>query len=246
MPDYFAAMGIVVKQGRSFTGQDRIGSQAVVVIDENLARQHWPNGDAVGQRMRRNDSDPWATIVGVVASVRRTRLVGAESDTEGIIGAGKGVYYYPLFHPGIPISTGRVRRPHFWSHAPVGIPSRWRSPFPPPCEKLIQRSLFLIFRRWSSALLLLWDRGALGDRPAQLLRDARGDALRHWSVRSGSIHRGAAQLRKSECASRLAPPPPIFAAWSCVRASGWLSRGSLAGVLRLSCLRVFSKPSCMR
>jgi predicted permease len=101
-PDYFAAMGIVVKQGRSFTEQDRIGSQAVVVIDENLARQYWPNGDAVGQRMRRNDSDPWATIVGVVASVRRTRLVGAESDTEGIIGAGKGVYYYPLFQVGNP------------------------------------------------------------------------------------------------------------------------------------------------
>ena len=101
-PDYFAAMGIAVKQGRSFTEQDRIGSQAVVVIDENLARQYWPNGDAVGQRMRRNDSDPWATIVGVVASVRRTRLVGAESDTEGIIGAGKGVYYYPLFQVGNP------------------------------------------------------------------------------------------------------------------------------------------------
>ena len=101
-PDYFAAMGIAVKQGRSFMEQDRIGSQAVVVIDENLARQYWPNGDAVGQRMRRNDSDPWATIVGVVASVRRTRLVGAESDTEGIIGAGKGVYYYPLFQVGNP------------------------------------------------------------------------------------------------------------------------------------------------
>lgn len=101
-PDYFAAMGIVVKQGRSFTEQDRIGSQAVMVIDENLARQYWPDGDAVGKRMRRNDSDPWATIVGVVASVRRTRLVGAESDSEGVIGAGKGVYYYPLLQVGNP------------------------------------------------------------------------------------------------------------------------------------------------
>ena len=31
----------------------------------------------------------------------------------------------------------------------------------------------------------------------KLLRDARGDALRHWSVRSGSIHRGAAHSIKS-------------------------------------------------
>jgi putative ABC transport system permease protein len=58
--------------------------------------------DAVGKRMRRNDSDPWGTIVGVVASVRRTRLVGAESDSEGVIGAGKGVYYYPLLQVGNP------------------------------------------------------------------------------------------------------------------------------------------------
>ncbi|HEY1470697.1 MAG TPA: ABC transporter permease [Candidatus Acidoferrum sp.] len=101
-PDYFAAMGIAVKQGRSFTEQDRIGSQAVVVIDENLARQYWPDGDAVGKRMRRNNGDPWATIVGVAAAVRRTRLVGAESDSEGVIGAGKGVYYYPLFQVGNP------------------------------------------------------------------------------------------------------------------------------------------------
>ena len=101
-PDYFAAMGISVMQGRSFTGLDRIGSPAVMVIDENLARQYWPGGDAVGKRMRRSDSDPWATIVGVVGAVRRTRLIGAESDTEGVIGAGKGVYYYPLFQVGNP------------------------------------------------------------------------------------------------------------------------------------------------
>jgi predicted permease len=101
-PDYFAAMGISVKQGRAFTDQDRLGSQAVMVIDENLARQYWPSGDAVGKRMRRNDSDPWAAIIGVVAAVRRTRVIGAESDSEGVIGADKGVYYYPLFQVGNP------------------------------------------------------------------------------------------------------------------------------------------------
>ena len=101
-PDYFSALGISVKQGRSFTLQDRIGSLPVMIIDENLAREYWPNGEAIGKRMRRNDSDPWATIVGVVTAVRRTRLIGAESDSEGVMGAGKGVYYYPLFQVGNP------------------------------------------------------------------------------------------------------------------------------------------------
>jgi predicted permease len=101
-PDYFSAMGIPVRQGRSFTDRDRVGSQPVMLIDENLAREYWPDGDAIGKRMRRNDRDPWATIVGVVAAVRRTRLIGAESDAEGVIDAGKGVYYYPLFQVGNP------------------------------------------------------------------------------------------------------------------------------------------------
>ena len=101
-PDYFSAMGISIKQGRSFTTRDRIGSQPVMIIDENLSRQYWPHGDPIGTRMRRNDSDPWATIIGVVSSVRRTSLIGAESDSEGAMGAGKGVYYYPLFQVGNP------------------------------------------------------------------------------------------------------------------------------------------------
>ena len=100
--DYFSALGISIRLGRSFTDEDRLGSQAVVIIDENLARQYWPAGDAVGKQMRRNDGDPWAVIVGVVNAVRRTRVIGAESDSEGQMGAGKGVYYYPLLQVGNP------------------------------------------------------------------------------------------------------------------------------------------------
>jgi predicted permease len=57
----------------------------VVVIDENLARQYWPNQDPIGQRLRRGG--PWATIVGVVAHVTQSALVGD---------SGKGVCYYPM------------------------------------------------------------------------------------------------------------------------------------------------------
>ena len=86
-PDYFEAMHIPLRKGRYFTAQDRLGTQPVVVIDENLARQYWPNQNPVGQRLRRGSDAPWATIVGVVDHVMQSALVGD---------SGKGVCYYPM------------------------------------------------------------------------------------------------------------------------------------------------------
>jgi predicted permease len=86
-PGYFEAMRIPLREGRYFNEQDRLGTQPVVVIDENLARQYWPNKDPVGQRLRRGSNAPWATIVGVVAHVMQSALVGD---------SGKGVCYYPM------------------------------------------------------------------------------------------------------------------------------------------------------
>ncbi|HMC67095.1 MAG TPA: ABC transporter permease, partial [Gemmataceae bacterium] len=87
-PGYFTALGIPLREGRYFTDQDRKGTEPVVMIDENLARQYWPNQDPVGRRMRRGTRAPWAAIVGVVGHVKHSELVG-DSD--------KGVYYYPIF-----------------------------------------------------------------------------------------------------------------------------------------------------
>jgi predicted permease len=93
---YFETMGIPLLRGRTFTESDRQGTQPVVMIDENLARLYWPNVDLIGKHMKINDKDPWATIVGVVAHVRHSQVVGEESSSEGTEGAGKGVYYFPL------------------------------------------------------------------------------------------------------------------------------------------------------
>jgi predicted permease len=90
-PGYFEAMRIPLRKGRYFTEQDRLGTQPVVVIDENLARQYWPNQDPVGHRLQRGG--PWATIVGVVAHVMQTALVGD---------SGKGVCYYPILQQPLP------------------------------------------------------------------------------------------------------------------------------------------------
>jgi predicted permease len=96
-PEYFDTMGIRLMRGRVFTNQDTKDAQPVVVIDENLARLYWPNQDAVGQHMRLDTKQPWATIVGVVSPVRHSQVVGEEATSNGVEGAGKGVFYYSLY-----------------------------------------------------------------------------------------------------------------------------------------------------
>jgi predicted permease len=91
-PGYFEALRIPLRKGRNFTAEDRLGTQPVVVIDENLARQYWPNQDPVGQHLRQGANSPWATIVGVVAHVMQSALVGD---------SGKGVCYYPILQQGL-------------------------------------------------------------------------------------------------------------------------------------------------
>jgi putative ABC transport system permease protein len=70
--DYFAAMGITLKEGRLFTPDDKLGSLHVVVISERAARIYWPGQDAIGKRM--NVFGSWHTVIGIVADVKDTTI----------------------------------------------------------------------------------------------------------------------------------------------------------------------------
>jgi predicted permease len=94
---YFETMGIRLIRGRTLTDADREGSEPVAMIDENLARQYWPNQEAIGQHLRDGSKQPWRTIVGVVVPVRHSQVAGDESSSEGVQGAAKGVVYLPLY-----------------------------------------------------------------------------------------------------------------------------------------------------
>ncbi len=76
-PQLLDALGIQVRQGRALNAHDTDDSERVVLINETMARRHYPKVDAVGQRLR---FPPFATrsckIVGVVADAR---LHGNES-----------------------------------------------------------------------------------------------------------------------------------------------------------------------
>jgi predicted permease len=66
-PGFFHAAGTRLLEGRDFTRADLAAGHApVVVINETLARQFWPQGDAVGRTLNFPGSkNPPATIVGV-------------------------------------------------------------------------------------------------------------------------------------------------------------------------------------
>jgi putative ABC transport system permease protein len=71
---YLQTMSIPLRQGRYFTAQDNEQSMPVVIVNETMAREYWPNGDAVGRRFTLGDptdDDPWFTVVGVVGDIRQ-------------------------------------------------------------------------------------------------------------------------------------------------------------------------------
>lgn len=73
--DYFRAMGIQLKAGRTFTEDDREGVTPVVVISQSFARRFWPDQDPIGRRIRWGGwGVEWLTVVGVVADVRVSSL----------------------------------------------------------------------------------------------------------------------------------------------------------------------------
>jgi putative ABC transport system permease protein len=68
-PGYFGALGQRVLRGRTFNSADVDFGTRVVVVNDSLARKHWPRGDAVGQRMRVENTS--AKVIGVVEDTRQ-------------------------------------------------------------------------------------------------------------------------------------------------------------------------------
>jgi putative ABC transport system permease protein len=72
-PGAFDALGIRVVRGRDFTWHDREGAPPVVIVDESFARKAWPDGNAIGRRVRLDD-DPAAEVIGITRHARQYTL----------------------------------------------------------------------------------------------------------------------------------------------------------------------------
>jgi putative ABC transport system permease protein len=73
--DYFKAMGIPLVRGRLFDSGQPADAQNRVIVNEALARRHWPNADPIGKRIKVNWTDQREDeIIGVVGDVRHAGL----------------------------------------------------------------------------------------------------------------------------------------------------------------------------
>jgi putative ABC transport system permease protein len=77
---YFQVFRIPLLRGRAFTERDEAGSDRVVVINEAMAKQFWPKGDALGARITIGHGlgpefeEPPRQVVGIVGNARDAGL----------------------------------------------------------------------------------------------------------------------------------------------------------------------------
>lgn len=79
-PGYFKTMGMTLLQGRDFNDSDIYNDpeadrgRLVAVIDQTVAHTYFPNGNAIGRRIRPTGEPDWFTIIGIVSPVKEQSL----------------------------------------------------------------------------------------------------------------------------------------------------------------------------
>ena len=78
-PGTFAALGIPVVAGRTFSAADVPDAPPVVIVNESLAKKYWPGESAVGKRVTFDNPEEtprptWNTVVAVVGDTRPKAL----------------------------------------------------------------------------------------------------------------------------------------------------------------------------
>ncbi len=75
-PGYFDALGIPLRAGRTFSDMDVEGAPPVAILNEAAAEYLFPNGDAVGSRIRvgAEETGDWVEVVGVVGNTLNNGL----------------------------------------------------------------------------------------------------------------------------------------------------------------------------
>ncbi len=90
-PDFLDVYGVKVLEGRTFGPEDTNGAMPVAIVNQSFVEQFYPEGSAIGKRVRQGDSEteePWRTIVGVVPDMYMQGLSNMEEDPWGV--------YFPL------------------------------------------------------------------------------------------------------------------------------------------------------
>ena len=71
-PKYFETMGIPIRQGREYNETDTAQSPRTLVINEAMARRYWPQGNALGGRIRMGPNT--AEVIGIAADSKYSSI----------------------------------------------------------------------------------------------------------------------------------------------------------------------------
>ena len=83
-PGYLSALGVPLRRGRMLAESDRQGAPNVVVVNESMAHQYFPDRDALGQRIQLgtvpSDDFPTMEIVGIVGDMKQSFEAGSNAE----------------------------------------------------------------------------------------------------------------------------------------------------------------------
>jgi putative ABC transport system permease protein len=119
---YLETLGVPLVSGRLIDERDVRGATRNVVINETLARRHWPDGEAIGQRISLGGGE-MMTVIGVVGDVRQLGLdVPADAEVfvplEQIDGAFMRPRQLVVRAAGDPLALAPAIRRAIWSVDP--------------------------------------------------------------------------------------------------------------------------------
>jgi predicted permease len=70
--DYFETAGVTIDRGREFTNIDQEQSAPVAIVNQKLAHDYWPGGDALGKRIQLPGAKQMRQIVGIARTANYT------------------------------------------------------------------------------------------------------------------------------------------------------------------------------
>lgn len=93
-------MRIPLLEGRTFTQQDIVQPNNVIIVSKSFADRYWPGQSAVGKRIKRgtyeSPENPWMTVIGVVGTLKET------ADNSDMEMATQDAWYMPYSQGTVP------------------------------------------------------------------------------------------------------------------------------------------------
>jgi len=105
-PGYLRTMGLRLVRGHDFRDYDPAVSPPAIVVSKKAARLLWGDREPIGQRIKVEDYESWAQVVGIVDDVKHDSLTAEEEPT----------IYIPFLYPSEMSMVIRAQRNGGYSH----------------------------------------------------------------------------------------------------------------------------------